>query len=59
MDDLGLHKKIAECGMQLVRSRCFENHFRVTRHLNGATDPCAVFDLHTTQFDVVFRRNDD
>ena len=55
VDDLGLHKQIAERRMQRVRSRCGENHFRVTRHVNRATYPRAITDVHAAQFDVVFR----
>ena len=59
LDDFRLNEKIAECRMQCVRSRFGKHNLSVTCDVNCATHPRAVGDVHTPQFHVVFRRNND
>ena len=58
-DNLGLHKQIAERGMQRVRGRRGEDDFRVARDVDRPARPRTVGDADAAELDIIFRRDRD
>ena len=56
-NNLGLHEQIAEGRMSCVRRGAGQNHFRVARQFNRASESGKVPDADSAQLDVVFGRN--
>ena len=59
MQDLGLHKEVAEGRMQGVRGGRGEHDLGVTGDLDHPAGARAVGETHPVQLDVVLRRDDD
>jgi len=59
VEQLGLHKQVAERRMQRIGGGRCENHFGVAGDLDDPAGPGTVADADPAQFDVVFRRDHD
>ena len=58
-DDLGLDEEVGERTMRRIGRGRREDDFGVARHLDRALRPAAIADVHPSELDVVFGRDDD